>query len=302
MISGNIRKWVMEARKRGVKVSQIKKELKEHNYDESLADEILKYEKKPDKKIIMATSILTIIILSILGYVLFEKFYMTEDKLLKKAENLYFKKDYDKAKTIYDKILEKNSSNYYVVLRLGNIYYQEGDYEKAISLFKSIPPKAKFKNAPHILFKIGLAYFRSADYANAKTYFSKELSQNPEDYLAGSFLGATYLKLEDYEKSKTYFEKVLEVMPNSTVSYRGLGLAYYNLKDYQNAKKYLSMSIEYYPEDYSVNFALGSTHYYLDEYENSYKYTTKALSIKPDSEEAKEVLKLVSEKQSKSST
>lgn len=294
MVSEDVQRWIIEAQKRGLELSQIKKELKEHNYGENLADKVLKTQKS-FKKRMMAASILVIIILSILGYVLFEKFYVTEDKLLKDAEGLYLKQSYNKAKTMYEKVLEKNPENYRAILRLGSIYYQEKNYTTALSFFKSIPPKTKLKNA-NIPRRIGLTYYKMGDYENAKTYLEKELSRNKGDYLANYILGITYLKLEDYEKSKTYFEKALEIKPNSTISYQGLGLAYYKLKDYQNAKEYLITSVEYYPDDYSVNFALGSTYYYLGEYENSQKYLTQALSLNPDSEETKEALGLVSEK------
>lgn len=263
-----IRRWVVEAGQRGIELARIKEELKNHGYPPELADEILKPKKKPIK-ITMTAFLLVIVLVSVLGYVLFEKFYMTESRLLKKAESSYSNKEYDKTLSYLKTVLDRASSKKLSETELKRI---------------------------HIYRKIGIIYYQMGDYPNAKTYFNKELDQNPNDYPIHVLLGSIYYRAGDYNASKTHFEKALEINPNGTRSYRGLGILYRKTEDYPNAKKYLSEAVKYYPNDYEVNFALGSTYYRLGEYGNSYKYLARALSINPDGEEAKKGLEIVSEK------
>ena len=90
------------------------------------------------------------------------------------------RQNYNKAITIYNKILESNPNDTFALNNLGTVYHEFGDYEKAMQ------------------------------------YYEKTYRLNPLDEIALSNIGKILHDQGQYEDAIEYYEKALEVNPADT--------------------------------------------------------------------------------------
>ena len=112
--------------------------------------------------------------------------------------------------------------------------YYGGDYLGAINLFgeidASIVTNEKFLevyntfnqeftvNGVAKTFEMGSAFYESGDYENARNYFEKCISLQP-DYADALFsLGLTYVNLGDRETANSYFTQVIDNYPGTALA------------------------------------------------------------------------------------
>ena len=103
------------------------------------------------------------------------------------------------------KALEKKALNHYILGELGRVYFQEGDYGKALRLLESA------------------------------------VAMGPSDPDAMFFLGRTYMELDQYEKAEGILEKLVEKHPDFTEVYYFLGTAQGNLGTMKDAHYHLGV-------------------------------------------------------------
>ncbi|CAF0779814.1 unnamed protein product [Adineta steineri] len=175
---------------------------------------------------------------------------------------------FDKAKEFYNVLLEQTSDEgekafYYS--QLGNLHYNQGNYEKAIWYFEQglgiceIIVPSNHPLLATLYNNIGSAYNKMEEYAKALSCHEKalELRQkilplNHPD-LVGSYdsLGLVYDNMEEYSKALSFYEKALEMReknlpsnhPDLTTSYKNISGIYYNLKDFSNAILYYERGV-----------------------------------------------------------
>jgi tetratricopeptide (TPR) repeat protein len=92
---------------------------------------------------------------------------------------LLFKKgEKERAKQIFEKLIEEGISSKEIYNNLGVIYYEEGNYDKAI---ETLEKGLKFsKDFPEILYHLGLAYYKKGEPEKAFEFFEKVLEIDPE--------------------------------------------------------------------------------------------------------------------------
>ncbi len=91
---------------------------------------------------------------------------------------LFKKGEKEKAKEIFEDLIEKGVSSKEVYNNLGVIYYEEGKYEKATQIFEK---GLKFsRDFPEILYHLGLAYYKSGEIEKAFETFEKVLEIDPD--------------------------------------------------------------------------------------------------------------------------
>lgn len=144
-------------------------------------------------------------------------------------------------KTVY------SESSYSVNLRLGWLYYLDGDYYKSISFYKKaiaieensiearlghVYPVSALKNWEDVLniykeileidpnnsfvnYKVGYMYYLRSDWTNAETSLLKVLKLYPFDYDSNLLLGAVYVKMGKIKEAKVYYVKALQYNPSS---------------------------------------------------------------------------------------
>ena len=164
--------------------------------------------------------------------------------------------------------------------KLGNDYYEKGDYEKAIEnynmaiLLNPIFSEAYFNRAlsayqlknfdksiqdytksadldpqnPIIYNNRGDAYYRNQDYQNAIKDYDKAISLNP-DYLKAYYnRGLSYASMEEYEKAIDDFTKVIEIKNDFAEAYHLRGLAFEYSANLESAVKDYEKALELNPD------------------------------------------------------
>lgn len=174
----------------------------------------------------------------------------------------YAQKNYDQVYERADKLLKnnptnKNNSEVYRIL--GEIAYQQKEYNKAIGYFKSYE-----KLNPQLLrndsYLLGLCYYNNADYSNATTYLQKVTTTSDEmTENAYLHLGNAYIKLGDKNKARLSYEAAVKTKFNTSV--REEALYNYALTTYETTTAF-GESVKAFEQ-------------YIAEYPHS-KYTDKA--------------------------
>ncbi len=86
------------------------------------------------------------------------------------------------------------------------------------------------------------AYFDSAKFEEAETYYSKALELDPKNVNARTDLGATFVEraAPDYGRAISEFKRALEIDPKSAPSLYYLGIAHLRAGDRAEAEKVLA--------------------------------------------------------------
>ena len=124
----------------------------------------------------------------------------------------YSRGEYDAVKGRAEKLLENDSNNpnnAEIHRILGEIYYKQGDYAKAIGSLKKYE-----STSPQVLrndmYLLGLSYYQTKDYANAIIYLSKVTTKQDEmTENAYLHIGNSYVKLGDKTNARMAYEAAL---------------------------------------------------------------------------------------------
>ena len=126
-------------------------------------------------------------------------------------------------------------ANYGYALILARV----GKRQEAIGYFlKALEKKAL---NPYILGELGRVYFQEGDYNKALRLLESAVAMGPSDPDAMFFLGRTYLELAQYEKAADILGKLIKKHPDFTEVYYFLGTAQGKQGDMENAHFHLGV-------------------------------------------------------------
>lgn len=149
-----------------------------------------------------------------------------------------------------EKILLKLPENIDNLLKLGDLYQEMEEYEKAENvLLKAI--KKDMKNNEKILAALGYIYLCKENFDNAFKYLKEAEKRCPDDLDIKSYIADVYLNKKLIEKAQVEFNNILKVNPYHIEALIGLGEIYItkgeNSDDedmYNKAINYLTKAIE----------------------------------------------------------
>lgn len=147
----------------------------------------------------------------------------------------------------YKKPNPVDAKTYY---KLGNDYYEKGEYEKAIENYN-------------------MAILLNPIFSEA--YFNRALS---------------YYQLKNFEKSIADYSKSSELDPNNPIIYNNRGDAYYRKQDFNNAIKDYDKAISLNPDYLKAFYNRGLSYASNEDYEKAVEDFSKVVQLKPDFAEA----------------
>lgn len=159
------------------------------------------------------------------------KEYLT---LLEKAEELYFKENYQKAKEIYERVYEKWKKPL-ILVRLAEIEFYSGNDLKGNSLLQNAL-KEKPKEVP-VLEALYTRLIELNRLDEAEKGFLEIISFQKDAYYSYYKLGVIQLLKKKYKESLTYFEDAILYNPKFLPSKIGYGIALYFLKDIKRSEE-----------------------------------------------------------------
>ena len=213
-------------------------------------------------------------------------------------------KDILKSESLFNEAITIDSNLIPPRMLLGEISYQQGNYEKALKIFKdNLEMSLESNNSKNIsscLSAIGAIYFQNAEYDKSLEYNLQALKIrqkiNNIKGLAKSYnaLGAIHDTLKDYDKALSFYKDAIEVLEkindNSEMAPVVFNISnLYNTKgDLDNALKSVKESIQLSKKvknkallGYSYNL-LGAVLSNKKKLDESLKYLKKALKIKKE--------------------
>jgi tetratricopeptide (TPR) repeat protein len=190
---------------------------------------------------------------------------------------------YDLAASEYEIILKNEArddpANTNVYLYLGQLYYVQEKYPKAIEQFLKVLSVDPANTAA--LYLLGSVYADSDDHPKAIEIFRKVLQIEPENSEALNSLGYTYA--EDgvhLDEAIRMVRKAIEIDPANGAYYDSLGWALYKKGMYAPALEALQKAGTYIKDEILYDH-IGDVYKALKEYTLARKYWRKSLDLAP---------------------
>jgi len=188
----------------------------------------------------------------------------------------YFQnKDFNNAKTEFQKAVKFNWFNYYAYNNLGLTYKRLGNDKRAIFNFKS----AKFVKKDFTIASDNLAqlYIEEKNYDKAIKVLQKSISTNEKDFASYYLLGISHKYLCNYKEAIQNFNKAISLDPKCTLSYIQLADIYHLTNDYSWSNSTLDKYISLCPNDDYAYFMKSRNYIATEEYDSAKEYIIKAI-------------------------
>lgn len=198
--------------------------------------------------------------------------------LLDEALVFYEKKDLEKAKEIYSKVLEIEANNEMATGNLGIIAKAQGDVKLAIEYYiKTI--KLNPDN-PLTYNNLGNAFKEIRDYKSAIIAFSDCLRRDPKNYNAFNNLGIAYESAGQNDNAINAYKEAIRINPNYSKSINNIGVLLYKQKKYEEAIKIFEIALNTDPEYHELHSNIGASYNKLKKYDQAIE--SLELAIKKD--------------------
>ncbi|GAA5988527.1 hypothetical protein JCM10908_003606 [Rhodotorula pacifica] len=167
-------------------------------------------------------------------------------ELKAKANGLYKQRNFEQAREAYQQAWEIYPKDIAVLNNLGAVYFEEGNYDKAIETCEKVVEqgrelRADYKLIAKALGRIGSAYLRKQDYPNAIKYFNKSLTEHrTPDILA---------KLKDAERQQAEATRLAYIDPAKAEQAREEGNVAFKAGDFAKSVTHYEESIKRNPSD-----------------------------------------------------
>ncbi len=211
-------------------------------------------------------------------------------------------KDVDKAADEYEIILKRFSKvdpqNIDVYGYLGQLYYSQKKFDKAIEEFEAI--LTIDANNAEAFSSLGSICLERKERQKAMDYFKKALNANPDHDSSLNSLG--YMYAEDgvhLDEAMTMVQKAVQISPENGAYLDSLGWVYYKKGMNKEALEFLSKAINV-SKDPVIYEHLGEVYYKMNQLANAEKSWEESLKLHPGQEDL--IKKLDSLKQNASAT
>ena len=224
--------------------------------------------------------------------------YLGWNSFLKIADINLNLNDYAKAENFILQLKKYSSNRVDVHYKLGEIYHNEKDYNKAIKAFDKAISQLKESSTEnwYLYYSRGMSYERSNQWEKAEKDFLYALELSPQQPLVLNYLGYTWI---DYgvnlKKAENFIKKAIKLRPKDGYFIDSLGWAYYRQGKYDLAVLELEKAVELIPNDPVINDHLGDALFRAGYYNEAKYQWNRALLYEPE-KELKENIKFKLEK------
>ncbi|MFL2844620.1 MAG: tetratricopeptide repeat-containing sulfotransferase family protein [Alphaproteobacteria bacterium] len=201
--------------------------------------------------------------------------------LLLKSENNLALESFDKALD-----LDKNFTS--ALLNKAVIFYNLGDYKKAINYYKKI--EILEPNNTDNLNNLGVVYSNQKDFEKSVTYFEKALALNKNNPILLRNLARDLMSLEKYDfetgfnrhnKAFDLLKKAIEINPQFAEAYGSLAVFFSNEQRYDEALEAVNKSIDL-KSELDVNYCnAGVIYKNLGDFKSAKFFFHLSLQINP---------------------
>lgn len=205
------------------------------------------------------------------------------DELFESAGMCVYHGEYDSAEDIYLRILKLQPHHYISYEKLADIETARGNTDKARKyLHKYLGLNSQ---NPDIWAKLGNTYFSDAQYLKAVKYYKKSLSINSEAYWIYHNAGLALIKSNDsrsFATARNCFKSALRLNHKYVPSLNELGLYYQNSYNAVKAKEYFLRAIKVDPAYKYPYFNLAKIYKENGQNERAKIFLLKAIKLDPN--------------------
>lgn len=160
---------------------------------------------------------------------------------------------------------------------IGEYYFSNGNYSKAISSFEKTKPSAGI--ACDLYFKLGYSYLSKRQFDDAKANFAKVTNQSCRHYLASNYyLGYLYYQDDELDKALKVLTNAAEDESFGKSAALMTGNIYFRNENYREAIGFVrGLAPETLDKNPDLYFIRGGAHYELKEYEEAIRSYTSGL-------------------------
>lgn len=203
----------------------------------------------------------------------------------------YDQKNYKEDIRCYEKALETDPNNTFVMNNLGLAHYDQKNYQEAIHYYK----KTLEIDSNYFLawYNLGLVHRAQNKNQEAIRCYKKSLEIDPNYATTWSALGTVHQIQKNYQEAIRCYKKALEIDPNNVFSLTGLGGIHRDQKNYQEAIRCFKKSLET-DSNYAKSwYNLGCVHYDQKNYQEAIRCYKRTLEIDPNHVYARAALRMV---------
>ncbi len=213
--------------------------------------------------------------------------YLGWNSFLKIADINLNLNQYSKAENFILKLKKYSSNRVDVHYKLGEIYHNKKDYDKAIKAFNEAISLLKISSEEnwYLYYSRGMSYERSNQWKKAEKDFLYALELSPNQPLVLNYLGYSWI---DYginlEKAENFIRKAIKLRPKDGYFIDSLGWAYYRQGKYDLAVLELEKAVGLIPNDPVINDHLGDALFRAGYYNEAKYQWNRALLYEPEQE------------------
>ena len=186
----------------------------------------------------------------------------------------------EEARANYSKCLSLKNDYALAYQYLGNLYYGESDYAKALENYEFYVRYESSITSATFYYKMGFCQNDLKKYEGAIGSFKKAVSLKTGYLDAYNELAYSNTKLGNSEEALKNYNEALRIDPKSTVAYNGIGDVYKDeKKDLDEALKNFFKSLDINPQNKKTNYLIGWCYNEKQHYNDAVPYLKKALEI-----------------------
>jgi len=139
----------------------------------------------------------------------------------------------------------------------------------------------KPENAEQIR-QAGMMYYDSGEYEKAIEAYKRAIELNPDAEESYYHLGMAYSSLGRYKEAVKAYDRAIRIKKDYAAAHYNLGHAYSNLNQYDKAIRAFRQAIQYEPDNVEAYFALGNAYYDSGREEKAVDTFEEAIRRNPD--------------------
>ncbi len=175
------------------------------------------------------------------------------------------------------KKLAQNPNDPVALRAIGNIYYEDENWEKSYLAYAPLMDSMYSKSSTEqfeISIRCGISALKTGRFTEAKKALLHAKSIDPHHFDVNYNLGSIFYTQKEYEKAAPFLRKALVVQPDNNTAMEYFGYTMQHLRKYQDALQYLKKVLDVHPENKEVLFAMGECFYEIGSNEQALKIFT----------------------------
>ncbi|HVB28740.1 MAG TPA: tetratricopeptide repeat protein [Terriglobia bacterium] len=156
-----------------------------------------------------------------------------------------------KAEAIFEKVLSENPDSRHVLVNLTQLYFDQGDYDKIISLLENIPDS---KMDPALLYLLGSAYTQNRNFNKAEDIFKKALAREPDSEDIRRAYAEALIAQGKMQEARSQLQEIVKSDPQSPMPYVQLAQLDRQMGNFDEARKELEQARNLAPDNLEIPY------------------------------------------------